>query len=184
MRYLFAAVLALALTACGSTSEKGKAGAASQGSADAASESIIPRDTALENWIEANYGKSGKVGYLSSEFDLDDDGTPEELVYIGGPNLCGTGGCSLAVLKRDDDVFTPVTVTSVTRLPLGVLNTSTNGWRDLWVTIGGGGEMNNRRVLRFNGTTYPTNPTVPPAETLTALDSQVLIPEGALIWLS
>ena len=64
------------------------------------------------------------------------------------------------------DGWRVVTRTSVTRTPVGVLTTSTNGWRDLAVSIGGGGAQAGWVRLTYDGRTYPTNPTAPPATPL------------------
>ncbi|WP_305095564.1 hypothetical protein [Croceibacterium aestuarii] len=187
MRYLMAAVVALTLSGCGNSPDDDPMTPASQNSqitpAAKTPDGTVPRDAALESWLKARYGKSGRLGYRSSEFDLDGDGKPEILVYVGGPSLCGSGGCSLVVLKREGDRFTPVVQTTVTQLPVGVLDSSSNGWRDLWVSVAGGGELGGRRKLPFDGESYATNPTVPPSEEIRILDTQILIPDGDLIWL-
>ncbi len=182
------ASLAITLAACGSSPDDDPMTPASQSTSPSATPPpaapvALDRMT-LEKSILDNYGGEGKVGYLSSEFDLDGDGTPEVLAYIGGPYWCGTGGCPLVVAKRDGDNLTQVLKTSVTQLPIGVLDSSTNGWRDLWVTTAGGGQLTGRRKLMYDGESYPTNPTAPPAEELKILDAQVLIEQGDLNWLN
>ncbi|MGX7895801.1 hypothetical protein [Tsuneonella sp. HG222] len=180
-----AALLALPLAACGSSPDDDPMTPASENerSASASDAGPLPREL-LEQWILANYATYGKLGYLSSEYDLDGDGKPEVLAYIGGTTLCGTGGCALVVAKREGEALTKVLQTSVTRLPVGVLDSSTNGWRDLWVSTAGGGELSGRRILRYDGDNYPSNPTVPPAEELKVLDAQILIEDTELDWLN
>jgi len=135
-------------------------------------------DGALERWLRAEYADAGPVSYQSSEFDLDGDGAPEVLVYASGPRLCGSGGCRLLVLARTEAGFAAVARTTVTRLPVGVLDTSTEGWRDLWVTVSGGGLPAGRRKLAFDGSAYPSNPTVPPAARLHFGAAQTLLEDG------
>ena len=100
------------------------------------------------------------------------------LVYVRGRSLCGSGGCRLLVLTRTEAGFAPVSRTTVTWLPVGVLDTSTNGWRDLWVTVSGGGMPAGRRKLMFDGSAYPSNPTVPPAARLHYGSAQALLEDG------
>lgn len=138
------------------------------------------RKAALEAWIRDAFQSERPLGYRASEFDLDGDGRPELLVYVGGPGLCGSGGCRLVVLKRDGRNFTEVVRTTRTKLPLGVLDSESNGWADLWVSTSGG-ELSGRRILKFDGASYPSDPTAPPAEKLDILDAQVLIENGDLI---
>src|SRR5690606_18085784 len=113
--------------------------------------STVSSDAALERWLRENHGQDGRIVYRPSQFDLDGDGAPEELVYLAGPGRCGSGGCNLLVLKRQGDDFETIVNTTVTRLPVGVLDTDSNGWRDIWVTVGGGGLPSGRRALKFDG---------------------------------
>jgi len=70
--------------------------------------------------------------------------------------------------------------TTVTRLPAGVLDSTSHGLRDVVVTVGGGGLDNpGLRVLRFDGRAYPVNPTVEPAEPTDDIGT-VVITEGDL----
>ena len=51
---------------------------------------------------------------------------------------------------------------SVSRLPVYRLDTFSDGWADLGVTMGGGGAQSGVARLRFDGTRYPSNPTTEP----------------------
>jgi hypothetical protein len=55
--------------------------------------------------------------------------------------------------------------TTITQLPIRILPTRTNGWRDisLWVQ-GGGIQPGYEAILSFDGKAYPSNPSVPPAK--------------------
>jgi hypothetical protein len=68
---------------------------------------------------------------------------------------------------------------TVVNPPIRVLNTTTNGWKDLAVTVSGGGVTRPYEArLRFDGVRYPANPTVPPAEAVAgpAPGGQILMP--------
>jgi hypothetical protein len=57
-----------------------------------------------------------------------------------------------------------VTKTTVTRPPIQVLASKSNGWHDIAVRVAGGGIANGYDAeLSFDGRKYPSNPTVPPA---------------------
>ncbi len=57
-----------------------------------------------------------------------------------------------------------VTNISITRPPIRVLPTVTHGWHDLGVMVAGGGIIPGYEArLRFDGHSYPSNPTVPSA---------------------
>ncbi|MCP9222795.1 hypothetical protein MKP08_08555 [Erythrobacter sp. LQ02-29] len=133
---------------------------------------LLPlRDSALA-WVAENYGDG--VGTTYGESDLDGDGTMEALVYLDGPTVCGSGGCNLVVLRRASSGFQVLGRTTVTRLPLGVLESSTGTMRDLWVTVGGGGLPTGYRKLTWQGTAYPSNPTVAPAETIDQMGETII----------
>ena len=115
--------------------------------------------------------------------DLNSDGRPEALIYAmsttesdSGPDLCGSGGCELDVLVLSKTGYRHVSTISVTRPPIRVLQTVSHGWRDIGVLVAGGGILRGYEArLRFNGTTYPLNPTVPPATRLAGATGKVVI---------
>ncbi len=109
---------------------------------------------------------TGPIHYFASQADLDADGRPELIVHVAGPMVCGTGGCNTVVLTQDGEGLREVATISVTRPPIVVAETSSNGWRDLLVYVSGGGVPAHMARLRFDGSSYPANPTVEPAEPL------------------
>jgi hypothetical protein len=117
--------------------------------------------------------------YLSTTVDLNGDGKPETIVYILGSNWCGGGGCPMLILATQNGHYKLITRTTVTQLPIRLLPTRTNGWRDLAVSVSGGGIRPDYEArLTFNGTRYPSNPTVAPAKKLRPqTPGTTLIPE-------
>jgi hypothetical protein len=111
-----------------------------------------------------------------ADADLNGDGRNEIFLYVDDPGLCGSGGCSLIVLSPRGSSYRKVMRTTITKLPITILRTTTHGWRDVGVTVQGGGIMRPYMArLRFNGTRYPSNPTVPPALPLRRPAGRVLI---------
>ncbi|QDK33704.1 hypothetical protein [Sphingomonas sp. IC081] len=152
--------LTLSLAACKKDAAPPPEAVVTSAETEAATEAPAPQTA--EEWIKANYQDAvtsdlGKLQYATAEADLDGDGTPEVLAYLGGPMFCGTGGCNLVVLKRDGDGFRKMGETSVVQLPVGVLATRTRGWRDIGVAVSGGGMAEGIARLRFNGKAYPQN---------------------------
>lgn len=88
------------------------------------------------------------------EVDLNGDGKNEYLVGLESPYFCGTGGCTFYLLNNDGSV---ITIFSVSETPFIALFSKTNGWRDLLVRSNGA-----MRLLKFDGKTYPPNPSVAP----------------------
>jgi len=128
-------------------------------------EQASPPDT---SWIPAElralYGDvPGEVRYFEGSTDLNGDGNPEVIVHVVGPMLCGTGGCNTLVYTPGDSGYDLVANIGLTRPPIRVSSRSTGGWRSLLVRVSGGGiSPGYDAELRFEGGTYPANPTVAP----------------------
>ena len=133
---------------------------------------VQPVDGTGMGWLQNEAGRDAL--YRSGNVDLDGDGIDEMLFYVGGPGRCGSGGCDLYVLRNTTDGIVAIARTSVTQLPIGVLDTRHNGMRDIVVSVGGGGLPYGHRVLRFDGRTYPANPTVAPAEPIETIGTPVI----------
>src|SRR5262249_10800225 len=93
------------------------------------------------------------------------DGNDEILVYVTAKDACGSGGCDLLVMKKDRGGYQVLTAISLAWVPLVVSNRRTKGWNDLilWQRSYGEEDPSYYAVLRFDGRSYPTNPTVEPA---------------------
>jgi hypothetical protein len=111
----------------------------------------------------------GPIRYFAAQADLNGDGRPERIVYVAGPMVCGTGGCSTLVFTEEAGRLRLVSTINLTRPPIVAAETSTAGWRDLVVRVSGGGILpGSGALLRFDGQTYPFNSSVAPALRLEA----------------
>ena len=120
----------------------------------------------LRKFVETR-DKNKTTRYIAAFSDLNGDGIPEAIVYLGPGHWCGSGGCNTLILARDKSSWKIVTNMTVTRPPIRVLKDSTNGWRDITVWVEGGGiHPGYEALLRFDGHSYPSNPTVAPAQRL------------------
>jgi hypothetical protein len=140
----------------------------------------------LRNYIVKRWGvPEGETRYAAVLTDLNGDGRKEALVYVSGRYWCGSGGCDLWILTPRSQSWTMVTQTTVTWPPIRVLTTRTRGWRDIAVGVAGGGiTPGHEAVLRFNGRSYPTNPSTIPAPSRVP-SGEVVIPrqtEGRLLF--
>jgi hypothetical protein len=133
----------------------------------------------LKHYVIATVGADdlSSTRYAAAFADLNGDGRDEAVVYLTGSSWCGSGGCDALVLTPNGTSYDVVMDATVTQLPIGVLETSTQGWRDITVAVGGGGMPGGEALMRFDGAAYPDNPTAPPAEPLTGQRGTVLIPE-------
>lgn len=102
----------------------------------------------------------GLSRYTLALFDLNGDGNSEALIYAVDRRNCGSGGCDLYVLSENGEAYRLVTTISLTRPPIKVLSAVTHGWHDLAVRVAGGGIIPGYEArLRFDGSSYPLNPT-------------------------
>lgn len=112
----------------------------------------------------------GDTRYFSATADLNGDGQPETIVYIVSPSWCGSGGCPTLVFTPQSSGYRLVSTITVTRPPIRLSPRSAGGWRNLIVGVSGGGASAGSAELEFNGKSYPSNPTVPPARRTTNLE--------------
>jgi hypothetical protein len=149
-----------------------------------------PQDAAAGGVLKAflqNYPKSGSsefdktTRYSAAFADLSGAKVPEVVVYVSGRAWCGSGSCSMPILRPDGVSLTVIARTTITRPPIRVLQTTTNGWHDVGVWVQGGEILAGyTAVLSFNGKAYASNPTVPPARQLAGdSDGEILIPKSA-----
>ncbi len=122
-------------------------------------------DPQVESTLAAYFEQEGAdagTRHRTARVDLDGDGQDDLLAYLEGPYFCGSGGCSLLVFRNEGGAFTKVASTSVTRSPIAIGEPGPRGWRDLYVTIGGGGGPSGVVHLVDGGSGYPENPSVLP----------------------
>lgn len=101
----------------------------------------------------------------TTEVDLNDDGYRDVLAYVHGETLCGTGGCNLFILQAKKGTYELITELTITWPPIRVLESKSNGWQDIAVWVQGGGiQPGYEARLRFDGKTYPSNPSLVAAE--------------------
>jgi hypothetical protein len=108
--------------------------------------------------------EDGDFRYFIGWFDLNGDGTREAIVHVVGPQVCGTGGCDTHIFTRRGDHYELVSTVGLTR-PLVVASPRrSHGWHNLFVFVAGGGIIPGYYAeLKFDGRSYPENPTGPPA---------------------
>ena len=160
MKLCLVAIGVLASVACLAQIPRGRASAASS-----------PEDslkTFLRKYLRKRSDTEDKTTRVSVAFvQLQGSGTPEAIVYLTGQSWCGSGGCLTLVLGRKDSSYKVVSSIPITRLPIRVLRGTSKGWHDIGIWVQGGGiQPGYEAELQFNGRTYPTNPSMPPAKPL------------------
>lgn len=164
-RSLFAAASFFAIAACSQTEDTEIAVEdTGEAVAETASASTPSPENDVRHFLLQEYPDAAPMRYALAWSDLDGDGTDEAIVHLVGPYFCGTGGCPTLVLTPAGPMWRKVADISVSRTPVTVLDTSSNGWKDITVAIAGGGGPSGNALLKFDGEAYPSNPTVAPAE--------------------
>jgi len=108
-----------------------------------------------------------RTRYVAAFSDLDGDGQPEAVVRFVNQEWCGSGGCNTLILRQAGSSWRIVTNMTITRPPIRVLSSTSHGWHNLAVWVQGGGiQPGYEAELRFDGKTYPSNPSTPPARPL------------------
>lgn len=123
------------------------------------------RDIKLEKAIVKAFDleqNEDNVRYYYNKVDLNEDGNPEVFVYLVGPYVCGTGGCSGAIFKLENGEYKLLSRFSLVRNPVIISKTKTNGYRDIIMHVFGGGIESFFAWVKYDGKTYPSNPSVQP----------------------
>ncbi|MCT0219292.1 hypothetical protein KQ304_09820 [Synechococcus sp. CS-1329] len=115
--------------------------------------------------------QAGPLRYAYNRIDLNANGQNEVVATVIGPYTCGTGGCTAYVFENDSSQGKGLRLVSKILLfnpPLMASEQRHNGWRDLISRVHADPGQSTYAVLRFEGSsyTYPSNPSVPPAEPL------------------
>lgn len=126
-------------------------------------QAALPPDVLRD--VQRSYASDGQpmpTRYVEARVDLNGDGTSELLVHVIGTAACGSGGCPTLVYLplSDRDGYWRMATIVLTSLPIRVSATRSKGWRNLIVTVSGGGAEAGEVELAFDGKSYPRNPTV------------------------
>lgn len=136
-----------------------------------------PPQSEMESLISTlqrlNLGASTK--YVAAFRDLDGNGSLDAIVYLVGPSVCGSGGCNTVVLSYNHG-WSKVSTIHLTRLPIRVVDKKYHGWYSISVNVSGGGILHPYSAeLNFDGKSYPSNPTMPPAVRINEPTGEIVI---------
>ncbi|MGL4511409.1 hypothetical protein, partial [Cetobacterium sp.] len=120
------------------------------------------RDIGVENAILEAYSLQkgvDEVYYSYVKIDLNNDSVPEYFVYAYGPMLSGSGGGSALILNSD---YKEISRFTLVQTPIIINNHRTKNWKDIIMNVSGGGATPNAAIMKFDGKTYPSNPSLQP----------------------
>ena len=157
MRLLAVSLSLLAVAACSQEPPEADPEADVTPDAEGMEVAAPSRDEDINHYLLQEYPDAGAIQYALAWTDLNEDGLDEAIVYPIGPYFCGSGGCNTLILTPVGPMYEKVGDISVSRTPITVLDSSTNGWKDLTVAVSGGGGASGTVLLQFDGTNYPAN---------------------------
>lgn len=104
--------------------------------------------------------------------DLNGDGIDDAVALLLDPDWCGSGGCTLLVLRGSKRGYSVLSSSSVTDAPIRLSPIKVGGWKTLIVHSRGRGEV----LMRFDGKRYPGSPSLLPKASAAQLrGAEVLI---------
>ena len=174
LRVALAAASLITLAGCSSGTEPDEAAETAAPETQASEAAAPSREDDIRHFLLQEYPEAGSMRYALAWSDLDGDGADEAIVYLAAPYFCGTGGCPTLVLTPAGPMWRKVGDISVSRTPVTVMESETNGWKDITVAVSGGGGPSGNALLKFDGEAYPSNPTVAPAEMTTDTGTVVI----------
>lgn len=135
----------------------------------------------LMAYVTSDGTKPRETRYSEAFIDLNGDGIEEAVVYLAGPDWCGSSGCVTLVLTPAGRSYQLVGKILATRPPIRVLRRSDHGWRALTAWVAGGGILTEYEAeLRFDGKRYPISAAPPTSPRLSGKpDGAVVIPASA-----
>lgn len=103
-----------------------------------------------------------RFSYYYTNIDLNNDENPETIVYLTGLLFSGSGGNSAVIFTNKCGEYFPVVKLSLVNTPIIISSSTTNAWHDLIIPVHGGGIKSFFAELKFDGKTYPSNPSTAP----------------------
>jgi len=179
IHYFFLILLVLALPACSGSKRNiyidNPLTPFPEAASDPSNEILI---AAIKDFL-ADSGAPISSRYEFSRVDLDGDNRRDALILFKNPYgyWCDMHGCTMLVMKAQDDHFELVNAIQPIRTPLYVSEIETNGWKDLIIRVSGRWDQSRDVAMQYDGRKYPSNPSaLPPYLRFAANDITKLFP--------
>lgn len=117
----------------------------------------------LMDAVEALSRPSTETSFRYALYDLNGDGISDAVVILQGRRWCGSGGCTMLVLRGMDRGFSLVSKVTISNEPVMVASAIVHGWHTLLVSVRGGGSHPAMARMTFDGNRYLLNPSVQPS---------------------
>jgi hypothetical protein len=122
------------------------------------------RDVIREHYLSPDR----ETRYIDGTIDLNADGQAEFLVYVAGGSACRTGGCPTLVFTHLASGFRLLSTIALSHPPVSVTSEISKGWRNLIVRVADSDGRARDVELKFDGQSYPGDPTVSSGRVKTA----------------
>lgn len=121
--------------------------------------SVLPsdiRDVIRDNYVSPDH----ETRYLDAAVDLDGDGQLEYLVHVAGGTACSAEGCPTLVFTHLASGFRLLSTIDNSAPPIRVSTDASKGWLNLIVRVVDANAGGRDVELKFDGRSYPADPTV------------------------
>ncbi|NOH25986.1 COG3650 family protein [Vibrio europaeus] len=132
-------------------------------------------DNAIREYFKSDNIDPADTKYRWLEYDLNGDGNKELLVQL---NWCGSGGCTLLLFENQQQQWHFNSRITLVRTPINLGLEQTDGWQDLILFVSGGGATPNQHVLKYQGDSYPLNPSSAPVANYDQISPIQLFSDG------
>ncbi|MGL6170681.1 MAG: COG3650 family protein [Vibrio sp.] len=132
-------------------------------------------DQAIRRYFALHQTATDDTQYRWLEYDLNGDEQPELLVQL---DWCGTGGCTLLIFEQHQQQWRFNSRMTLVQNPIRLGQQTHHGWRDLMLSVSGGGAKPAVHRLQYNGISYPLNPSVAPEAEAEQISQVLLFADG------
>ena len=109
--------------------------------------------------------------FVVASVDLNDDNCQDAVVLMKqNSRYCGASGCVMLTLLCEDNKLKPIGKTTFVSPTISSSTDKTLGFKNIDVVVKPQGEKPYSVVLRYNGTTYPSNAMMSPVAPKRAVD--------------
>lgn len=132
-------------------------------------------DKALREYFAINKTDPTGTRYRWLTYDLNGDGNEELITQL---DWCGSGGCTLLVFENHQQSWRFNSRITLVNTPINLGNNHNDGWQDMILFVSGGGAIPNQHILKYNGVSYPLNPSTAPVANYDEISQVQLFSDG------
>ena len=132
-------------------------------------------DKALRHYFKINKSDPTGTRYRWLTYDLNGDGQEELITQL---DWCGSGGCTLLIFENHQQEWRFNSRITLVNTPINLGVKQQQGWQDLVLFVSGGGAVPNQHILRYDGVSYPLNPSTAPVANYDDISQVQLFSDG------